>query len=154
MRINIQRNTTDETPSDKELHNWVALTVHTFARPKSTRDVSIILLDCDAMLELNYHYRQVNQATDVLAFPNDNYRVAKVWGDIALCPVIIAQAIQRYKVEWLHHWSRLLVHGTLHLLGYDHHTLADERIMQDCEWHMMRQLNHQDYIEQWMRLEQ
>ncbi len=80
-------------------------------------EVSILLTDDDGIRGLNKRYRNIDRPTDVLSFPmNDPCML----GDIVVSlDSVSAQALD-YSVSFDEELSRLLVHGLLHLLGYDH----------------------------------
>jgi probable rRNA maturation factor len=80
-------------------------------------EVSILLTDDDGIRGLNKRYRNIDRPTDVLSFPMDD---PYMLGDIVVSlESVSAQAVD-YSVSFDEELSRLLVHGLLHLLGYDH----------------------------------
>ena|SRR3989338_8335737 len=95
--------------------------------------VSVAIIGKQKMQQLNYQYRGKNQVTDVLSFaekdvtqrtPDDHSL-----GEIIICyPQAVRQAKQ-YKTALTEELERLLVHGVLHLLGFDHQRPADEKKM-------------------------
>jgi len=75
------------------------------------------------MQSLNLRYRGMNRITDVLSFPmgeSGGASDAKVLGDIVICAPRAALQAKRYGVSFYEELLRLLFHGLLHLLGYDH----------------------------------
>jgi len=97
-------------------------------------EVGVVLVDEDEMQTLNREHRALDTPTDVLSFPIDDDGdddldgVTRMLGDIVICvPVLRAQADQN-EVECGDELVDLLVHGTLHLLGYDHETDAGEML--------------------------
>ena len=91
-------------------------------------DVSLILVGKPRMQRLNRTYRQRDYATDVLAFPmQDASQFPEAFvGDVVICvPVAISQA-SKFGNTPDEELLRLLIHGTLHLLGYDHETTERE----------------------------
>jgi len=95
---------------------------------------SVIFVDDDEIHKINKDYRNVDRITDVISFAfEDNnemvYNNFRLLGDIYIC---IPQ-MQRQAIEYGHSEKRelsfLAVHGLLHLLGYDHMTEEDERVM-------------------------
>lgn len=91
------------------------------------RGFSIILIDQDQMHEMNYQYRQIDRATDVLTFIDDEDE--SYLGDIFINVQAIRNQAQEYGHSLKREFSFLLIHGILHLLGYDHQTKEDEEIM-------------------------
>jgi rRNA maturation RNase YbeY len=91
-------------------------------------DLSLTLIGKTRMQRLNRTYRHRDYATDVLAFPmEDGTQSASAFlGDVVIClPVALTQA-SRFGNTSDEEILRLLVHGTLHLLGYDHETTEQE----------------------------
>ena len=100
--------------------------------------VNLFLIGKRKSRQLNYHYRKIDKATDVLAFPFyysykeevDFSRFASCdLGDIFICyPLAIAQARQK-KTSLEKEIYFLFLHGLLHLLGYDHEESKEKKIM-------------------------
>ena len=95
---------------------------------------SIIFVDEDTIWKINKEYRGIDRVTDVISFAfEDNesicYNKVRVLGDIYICiPRMKDQAIE-YGHSIKRELSFLTVHGLLHLLGYDHQTEEDEKVM-------------------------
>lgn len=85
--------------------------------------VTIRLVDADEGRELNREYRGKDYATNVLSFPYETE--PRVFGDLVICPEVVArEAAEQGKTPEVH-FAHLVVHGMLHLQGYDHET-SDE----------------------------
>lgn len=89
-------------------------------------EVGVVLVDEHEMRDINREHRGRDEPTDVLAFPIDEEDeldgVTRMLGDVVVCvPVLLAQAAEA-EVGAGEELADLLVHGTLHLLGYDHET--------------------------------
>ncbi|GAA4999227.1 rRNA maturation RNase YbeY [Acinetobacter puyangensis] len=89
-------------------------------------EIGLACVDLAASHELNLLYRQKDKPTNVLSFPSDipaeilPMLDARPLGDLVICiPVVLSEAEQQQKSN-MDHFSHLLVHGVLHLLGYDH----------------------------------
>lgn len=84
--------------------------------------------------QLNNKYRKTNKPTDVLAFPQElelwvrDTRV-NIIGDVVICPDVACASANRIGNSLDREVSFLLVHGILHLCGYDHQTKAEEALM-------------------------
>lgn len=83
-------------------------------KEKKRLDLSIALVDSSKIKNLNSKYRKKNQATDVLSFLYDSF------GEIIICPQIIKKNVKRLKENFEKELIMVLIHGILHLLGYDH----------------------------------
>lgn len=85
-------------------------------------ELSIRLVEIEESAELNKTYRDKIGPTNVLSFPFDSLipMEPKLLGDVVICvPVVEKEALEQAK-HLEHHWAHLVVHGCLHLLGYDH----------------------------------
>src|SRR5690606_18903836 len=92
---------------------------------------------------LNRHYRGRDYATNVLTFTYGEHEGALL-GDIVLCaPVVAREAVaQRKALRW--HYAHLVVHGMLHLQGYDHERARDARQMESREVAVLHKLGFDD----------
>jgi probable rRNA maturation factor len=88
--------------------------------------VTLTFVDESEIKRLNRMYRGKDKTTDVLSFPSGDPEVSGYLGDVIIClPVAIAQADGDLELEL----TDLLVHGVLHVLGYDHEEPADAQVM-------------------------
>ncbi|ALV23581.1 hypothetical protein ASO20_02895 [Mycoplasma sp. (ex Biomphalaria glabrata)] len=94
--------------------------------------MSIILVDSDKIQELNHTYRDKNKPTDVLSFPQEsknNKCISEELGDIFICYEEIINNCKNIGNTLHEEFRFLVVHGALHLLGYDHMTHDEEELM-------------------------
>ncbi|MCC6713881.1 MAG: rRNA maturation RNase YbeY [Gammaproteobacteria bacterium] len=94
---------------------------------------------------LNRRWRGRDCATNVLSFPGEAASDVVAWlGDVVLCvPVILAEARAQHKPANAH-YAHMVVHGVLHLLGYDHLRVADAVVMERRETSILRSLGYPD----------
>jgi probable rRNA maturation factor len=102
-------------------------------------ELSILLVDAEYMAELNHRWMDGEGPTDVLAFPMDEGSVdhgpgesagePALLGDIVLCPEVAAKQAASVGHSTADELALLTIHGTLHLLGYDHAEPDEEREM-------------------------
>lgn len=88
-------------------------------------EVAIHLVGEKQIKELNNKYRHKNKVTDVLSFPmrkgqKIDFAWEKSWGDIFICVPQIKRQAKNYGVSFLEEFNRMLIHGWLHLFGFDH----------------------------------
>lgn len=110
-------------------------------------DISIRLIDIAESHELNFYYRQKDKPTNVLSFaselPDDIARMLeqKPLGDLAICiPVVLQEASEQQKTVEAH-FAHMVVHGTLHLMGYDHELGEQQALaMETIEIEVMQRL--------------
>jgi len=100
-------------------------------------ELSILLTDDAHMRAINRQWRGIDKPTNVLSFPGSDVAVGEVagpvLGDIALAHETIAAEAELEGKPFDHHLSHMIVHGTLHLFGYDHIDDGDARVMEDLE---------------------
>jgi probable rRNA maturation factor len=118
----------------------VALARHVLDRMKvhPLAELSVLLVDVDAMSKLHEQWMNETGPTDVLAFPMDELRpghqeesepVPELLGDVVLCPEVAAKQAKRAGHSTEDELHLLCTHGLLHLLGYDHSEPDEEREM-------------------------
>ena len=135
--IDIQRVSTSVTmPDDHQFQLW-AETILDGKRDEAVLVVRIV--DEEEACRFNHDYRGKDYASNVLSFPLElpaglPVEIANLHlGDILLCaPVVAREALEQKKQE-AHHWAHLMIHGVLHLLGYDHENIADAQAMESLE---------------------
>ena len=123
------------------MKEWLSLTVGEVGpQHDNGSEVSIRIVDELESRDMNLNYRRKDSATNVLAFPS-GLPEFEGWpedtpvplGDLVICaPVVEREATEQGK-DLAHHWGHMLVHGTLHLLGYDHQTDAQAQKMESIE---------------------
>ena len=108
--------------------------------------LGVRVVDAPEGADLNRRYRGRSGPTNVLSFPYEENDPGKTQflGDIVLCaPVVVAEAAAAGRPENAH-WAHLLIHGILHLRGFDHHTDQDARIMEERETQVLQGLGFSD----------
>jgi probable rRNA maturation factor len=100
-------------------------------------EMTIRIVDTNEMTTLNNTYRQKNKPTNVLSFPfdapTDVAMDVPLIGDIVICSEVVEQEAHEQHKTAEAHWAHMVVHGTLHLLGFDHEQDADAVIMEGHE---------------------
>lgn len=89
-------------------------------------ELTIVFLDPKPARDLNQQYRGRNYATDVLSFLNDESPL----GDLVLCPEVLKTQAVDHELSFREELGYMVIHGTLHLLGFDHeNTKKEARLM-------------------------
>lgn len=136
----------------RDLQPWIWETLATIGiKKKRLCEVTIRIVDTEESQFLNFNYRNKAKPTNVLSFPSDLPKEIlqilpnRPLGDLVIClPVVIAEADEQGKTEQ-EHFAHLVVHGILHLLGYDHElSTEDEVIMESLEIEIMESLGFSD----------
>ena len=133
-----------DIPSPNAIEQAVALVCQKFNDNKG--EITLRFVDENESQNLNLSYREKDKPTNVLSFPSElpDFIPSDFIGDLVLChPVITAEAKQQNK-PLEHHYMHLCVHGTLHLLGFDHIDNEEAEIMEQHEIQLLAQLGIDD----------
>ena len=101
----------------------------------NNRELAIRVTDIEESAELNERYRHKTGPTNVLSFPFEDPPgiVTEILGDLVICaPVVQREADEQGKLQEAH-WAHMLVHGVLHLCGYDHLDASEADEMEKLE---------------------
>lgn len=141
--IDIQHASKDAIPiADSTLIEWatLALTTH-----RSHCELTVRLVDPEEITHLNTTYRKQAKATNVLAFPSQVPETVPLeyplLGDVVICPAVLQEESATLDVPLIAHWAHIVIHGILHLLGYDHIEEQDTHLMQTREVALLNQLH-------------
>lgn len=105
-------------------------------------DVTIRIVDEKEGQCLNRDYRSKDYATNVLTFV---YELAPAClGDIVLCAPVVSREASEQGKDLESHYAHMIIHGMLHLQGYDHEEEAGAQAMEAVETHIMRRLGYTD----------
>ncbi len=133
FHLDLQVDTTfDGIPSKPDIERWAMAAL---GNRRENTELSVCIVGGDTSRELNARYRAQDKSTNVLSFPADLPAELNLplLGDLVLCaPVIAAEAAAQNKALKAH-WAHMIVHGTLHLLGYDHIKDDEAAIMEQLE---------------------
>jgi len=95
-------------------------------------DISVAFIGRSEMRRINRIYRGRDKATDVLSFNYGSDQI-RINGEILICPQIAREDIKLEGVNYKIKITTLLIHGLLHILGYDHHNSKDMKIMYNLQ---------------------
>ena len=109
-------------------------------------EIGIACVGNDESHKLNLEYRGKDKPTNVLSFPGDVPEEVVAMldalpiGDLVICiPVVLQEAVEQQKTP-MEHFTHMLVHGALHLMGYDHMTEEEEKEMFDYQREILEQM--------------
>jgi len=127
----------DNTPEATSVDNWVSRAVDA-AGVSADVEVSVRIVDAEEMHALNREYRGKDKPTNVLSFPGGPIDglpddQPSLLGDIVVCAGIVSDEAAEQGKPVSDHWAHMLVHGTLHLLGFDHETDDEAASMEALE---------------------
>ena len=131
--------TAKDLPSAEQFQQWLNAAILPF---QAEAEVTIRLVDNDESQQLNLTYRGKDYPTNVLSFPFQCPPGVELplLGDLVICaPVVAKEAAEQNKP--LHaHWAHMVIHGSLHLLGFDHINDDDAEQMEAEEITILQQL--------------
>lgn len=119
--LDIQRDTTaPNVPTTAQIRRWVEAAL---AGRRERAELSVRLVDEPEGADLNKRFRGRRGATNVLSFPFEplpGLGECDLIGDLVICAPLVAREAEEQEKTPEAHWAHMLVHGVLHLLGYDH----------------------------------
>lgn len=132
-------------PAEKRLQRWLDKALEVLALDEAL-EVTVRLVDNDEMRELNREYRGKDSPTNVLSFPCDwdLPEEPRLLGDIVIAVQVVNEEAKTQKKKMEAHWAHIVVHGLLHLLGYDHIDEADAEKMEALEKQILHTLDYPD----------
>ena len=127
-------------PAAEQFQQWLKAALQA-AYPRLEQTIRIV--DEAESRALNQQFRVKDSATNVLAFPADSALLDyDCLGDLVICaPLVAAEAKAQGKTE-VEHWAHLVIHGMLHLQGYDHQTGAQAACMEALEVEILDTLGY------------
>ena len=135
-------------PTQDLLHRWLSATLNAAQYTATAAEVSVRLVDDSESQQLNNQYRQQDKPTNVLSFPfespaglPDDVQLPLL-GDLVICAAIVEQEAQVQNKSLESHWAHMLVHGTLHLLGFDHIKDSEATTMEALETQILTGLGY------------
>lgn len=144
MTVDVQVATDcSELPDTQIVTDWVELAT----KQREHAEVVVRLVGEQESAELNEAYRQKKGSTNVLSFPFERPEglpadalLNDTLGDLVICaPVVLSEAADQGKTP-LTHWAHMVIHGCLHLQGYDHVNAKDAQVMEALEIKLLEQI--------------
>lgn len=142
-QIDIESNSqSQQIPVAAELERWINAAL--IAEQLEAAEVSLYIVDEDESQELNAQYRGKDKPTNVLSFPADIPEAVGVplLGDLVVCAPVVEREAQEQGKSLSAHWAHMLVHGTLHLLGFDHIDDDEAEVMETLETQIVTGLGY------------
>jgi len=139
-----------DIPEEAEMHDWIATAIERSNRsPGGNVEVAVRVVDADEMRTLNRLYRDKDKSTIVLSFPAGDIdglpaEVGRLLGDVVVCASVVAAEASEQGKTLPDHWGHMLVHGTPHLLGFDHENEPEAIEMEALETQILASRNVTD----------
>lgn len=136
MQINLYNNYPKKIDFD---YNKIIKDIESY---DSDGEIALILVDLDEIHQINREYRHKDFPTDVISFESDDEEDEKYRGEIFLCVDKVYEQAKLYEHSVEREFAFLLIHGVLHLHGYDHLTTEEEKIMFEKQEEVLTKLNY------------
>jgi len=127
-------------PDQEQIQRWVDAALDGF---NQDTEIVVRIVDEQESAELNEQYRLKPGHTNILSFPVEVPEGIELnlLGDLVVCaPVLEKEALEQHKAL-TDHWAHIIVHGVLHLLGYDHIDDDEAELMENKEITILNKLN-------------
>jgi len=138
----------NKIPTENQFQLWV----NTALKPyNKSFELTVRIVELQESQQLNQQYRDKDKPTNVLSFPfevPDGIEL-DLLGDLVVCASVVEQEAQQQNKTIQSHWAHMIIHGCLHLLGYDHISELEAQEMEGLEVKLLSSLNIENpYIEQ------
>ena len=130
-----------DLPTHRAVIKWIRAAL---ASRCASAEVTVRIVGEAEGADLNRRWRKRRGATNVLSFPSEglDHAAPAFLGDIVVCaPVVMREAHEQLKSPEAH-WAHLIVHGVLHLLGYDHQAEREAEAMEKLEQDILERLGY------------
>ena len=128
-----------EEPDAAQVVSWLVFVLDRLDRQSS--EVSVRIVGEDEIAALNGEYRGLGNATNVLSFPAGiSVEEVEFLGDIVICSKVVKLESDQYGMGFVNRYAHMLIHGLLHLLGYDHMEEAAQIRMEQLEIDLLLRL--------------
>lgn len=130
-------------PSQQELEHWASAALDMC---QQEGELTVRLVDTEESHELDLQYRGKDRPTNVLSFPFEAPIGIDInlLGDLVICKQVVETEAKEQNKTLAHHWAHMVVHGCLHLLGYDHIEDDEAAEMEALEVKILSTLNIAD----------
>lgn len=140
----------EDIPDYRDLETWaVAALDGRLANDRDTVELTIRIVDAQESRTLNRDYRDKDRPTNVLSFPAELPPEVDIplLGDLVVCASVVADEAREQGKTLAAHWCHMVVHGCLHLLGYDHIEESEAEAMEMLETEILGRLGYPDPYE-------
>ncbi|MCC3717309.1 rRNA maturation RNase YbeY [Rouxiella badensis] len=143
LDLQIASESSEGLPAESDFQQWLEAVLPQF---QEESEVTIRIVDEAESHELNMTYRGKDKPTNVLSFPFEAPPGMEMplLGDLVICRQVVEQEAREQNKALNAHWAHMVVHGSLHLLGYDHIEEEEAEEMEAIEIEIMQSLGHPD----------
>lgn len=137
-------------PNLSSIQHWVDAALQGAEQKTAATQMTVRIVEQDEIAALNEQYRQKSGITNVLSFPFEPTPgmpaelAEPELGDVVVCAAVVEQEAREQNKSSEAHWAHMIVHGTLHLLGYDHIQEDEAEQMEAVEVAVLAKLGFAD----------
>ncbi|EAP91922.1 rRNA maturation RNase YbeY [Vibrio splendidus] len=130
-------------PTEQDIQLWLDKTIPQF---QENAELTVRIVDTEESHQLNHDYRGKDKPTNVLSFPFEvpPGMELDLLGDLIICRQVVEKEAEEQNKPLLAHWAHMVVHGSLHLLGYDHIEDDEAEEMESLETEIMQTMGFED----------
>ncbi|RPE99329.1 rRNA maturation RNase YbeY [Vibrio crassostreae] len=130
-------------PTEQDIQLWLDKTIPQF---QENAELTVRIVDIQESHQLNHEYRGKDKPTNVLSFPFEAPPGIELdlLGDLIICRQVVEKEAEEQSKPLLAHWAHMVVHGSLHLLGYDHIEDDEAEEMESLETEIMQSMGFED----------
>ncbi|MEZ9893032.1 rRNA maturation RNase YbeY [Vibrio lentus] len=130
-------------PTEQDIQLWLDKTIPQF---QENAELTVRIVDTEESHQLNHDYRGKDKPTNVLSFPFEAPPGMELdlLGDLIICRQVVEKEAEEQNKPLLAHWAHMVVHGSLHLLGYDHIEDDEAEEMESLETEIMQNMGFED----------
>jgi probable rRNA maturation factor len=139
LSVEVQRTVRKWSPTRSDIATWAGTAL---GRKAAGRELGVRVVGPAESRRLNAHYRGKDKPTNVLSFPAVELPAGpeRPLGDLVICADVLRVEAREQRKSLRAHWAHLVVHGALHLVGYDHEDPYDADRMERREIAVLRRL--------------
>ena len=145
IELDLQLAVEDEQglPTEQDIQQWLDKTIPQF---QENAELTIRIVDTEESHQLNHEYRGKDKPTNVLSFPFEAPPGIELdlLGDLIICRQVVEKEAEEQNKPLLAHWAHMVVHGSLHLLGYDHIEDDEAEEMESLESEILQDMGFAD----------
>lgn len=134
----------DFIPDLEQLSKWASIAIQDSENKQVEYEVTIRMVDEAESQSLNSEYRNKDKPTNVLSFPFEAPAQIELnlLGDLVICAPVVKRESEEQDKSEIAHWAHMVIHGMLHLQGYDHIEEQEAETMENIEIALLKQLGY------------
>lgn len=147
----LDKTSTVDLPDNELVKQWAKAAIDEGGKGKyHETQMTVRIVEKSEISQLNENFRHKAGPTNVLSFPfvappgMPVDETNNSLGDLVVCASVVDKEAKEQQKKFVAHWAHMIIHGTLHLLGYDHQDIDEAEEMESLEKNIMTELGFQD----------